>query len=578
MTADGAAEAPARVRWPTPVVLTAYLAAALYVTWAWWTPLGGRISGVNAPDSVLFSWLLSSTPHALGRGELPLYSGLLNAPTGINLMWNNGMVLPGVLFAPVTALFGGLGTVTVITTLGLAGSAATAFGCLRALDVRVLPAALGGTLFGFSPAMLAQAVGGHPNLVFNVLVPVMLLLALRVLTGDGPSRRPAVLLGAAAGVQVLVGEEVLFDTGVVVALLLVVLALGRPREALARARVVGVRAATALGVFIVIGGGPLAFQLLGPLRQTGSPFTTSYFSTDLANHVVPTPLQAFASAAAVASSARFPGGLEEHTAYLGWPLLVLGSVALVVFRRVTRVRIALLLALLVAVLALGDELTIGGRGTGIPLPWALITTLPGFEHVLANRLALFTAGLMGAALAFALDAAWDHPPAVRAAAVGAVVIAMVPLVPAPFPGTDAPGVPAFFTRDAATALACPGGSALVLPYPGPQTTSTMLWQQAAGLSFAMPGGYFIGPADDGHAYVGGQPSVTGRLFDAVRADGAVRPVTPQLRAAFAADMARSKACAVVLGPSANLDALRDQATALLGREPEVLDGVYLWRR
>ncbi len=553
-------------------VLAAYTGVALYVTWAWWTPLGGRISGVNAPDSVLFSWLLSSTPHALGAGELPLYSGLLNASTGINLMWNNGMVLPGVLFTPVTAVFGGLGTVTVITAVGLAGSAATAFGCLRAMGVRVLPAALGGALFGFSPAMLAQAVGGHPDLVFNVAVPVILLLALRVMTGDG--RRPAVLLGVTAGAQVLVGEEVLFGTGVVVALLLLVLVLSRPRQALARARAVAGQGAIAVGVFAVVGGGPLAFQLFGPLRQTGSPFTTSYFSTDLVNHVVPTQLQAFASAASVAESARFPGGLEERTAYLGWPLLVLAVAVLVVCRRDVRVRTALLLALLVALLALGDELTVDGKGTGLALPWALIMELPGFEHVLANRFALFTAGLLGAALAFALDAAWVRPRAVRLAAIGAASLALVPLVPAPFPGDDVSAAPEFFAHGAA----CSGGTLLVLPYPGPQTTSTMLWQQAAGLSFAMPGGYFIGPASDGRAYVGGQPSVTGRLFDAVRADGVVRPVTPQLRTAFAADMDRWHPCAVVLGPSRNLDSLRDQATALLGREPDVVGGVYLWRR
>jgi hypothetical protein len=555
----------------TAAVLASHLGLALFVTWSWWTPLGGRISTVNAPDSVLFAWLLRSTPHALGRGELPLYSGLLNAPTGVNLMWNNGMVLPGVLFAPVTAVFGGLGAVTVITTVGLAGSAAAAFGCLRALDVRLPPAALGGALFGFSPAMLAQAVGGHPNLVFNVLVPVMLLLALRVLTGEG--LRPAVLLGLTAGAQILIGEEVLFDTGVVVALLLLVLVIGRPREALARARAVAGRSALALGVFVLVAGGPLAFQLFGPLPQTGSPFTTSYFSTDLANHVVPTQLQAFASAASVAGSTRFPGGLEERTAYLGWPLLVLAVAAAVLMRRDVRVRTSLLLALLVAVLALGDELTVDGRGSGVPLPWALVTQLPGFEHVLANRFAIFTAGLLGAGIAFALDAVADRPPAARLAAGSAALLALVPLVPAPFPADDAPVTPAYFARGAA----CSGGTLLVLPYPGPRTTAPMLWQQAAGLSFAMPGGYFIGPAADGHAYVGGRPSVTGRLFDAVRADGVVRPVTPAVREAFAADMARWRPCAVVLGPSRNLDPLRDQATALLGSEPDVVDSVYLWR-
>ncbi|OLT17649.1 hypothetical protein BJF78_12750 [Pseudonocardia sp. CNS-139] len=148
-----------------------YLLLALWLTWEWWTPLGGRLTSVNEPDTVLFSWLLSWTPHALAEGRFPLFSDAMNHPAGINLMWNNGMALPAVVFAPVTALFGGVATVTVVTALGFAGSASTAFWCLRAMDVCALPAALGGLIFGFSPAMVAQAVGGHPNLVFNVLVP-----------------------------------------------------------------------------------------------------------------------------------------------------------------------------------------------------------------------------------------------------------------------------------------------------------------------------------------------------------------------------------------------------------------------
>jgi hypothetical protein len=558
-------------------VLAGYLAAALYVTWSWWTPLGGRVTAVNDHDAVLFSWLLSSTPHALADGRFPLFSDLLNHPSGINLMWNNGMALPGLLLAPVTSVFGGLAAVTVATTIGLAGSAASAYLSLRSLAVDAVPAALGGALFGFSPAMTAQSLG-HPDLVVNVLVPVVVLLAVRLMTAEQPRRRTAVLLGVTAGAQVLVGEEMLFGTGVVVALLLVVLAASRPRIAAARARLVAGRALLALGVFLLVAGGPLAFQLWGPLPQVGSPFTTAYFAADLANYVVPTQQQALAPASAVARSAAFSGGPEERTAFLGWPLLLAGALALVVFRRVLRVRVALIVALLMGVLALGDELKIDGRATGIPLPWRLVTDLPGFEHVLANRFALFTAGLVGAGLAFALHAGFAGADrAVRAAVALAALIALVPLVPAPLPGRDAPAVPAFFTARAATELACPRGSALVLPYPGPRSTDPMLWQQAAGMSYAMPGGYFIGPADDGHAYVGGQPSATGPVFDGVVAGGDVPPVTPELRAAFTADMTRWNACAVVLGPSAHRDALRALTTELIGREPEAVDGVYLWR-
>lgn len=561
-----------RRRVPDVLVVGIYLLLAGWTTWSWWTPLGGRLTGVNGPDAVLFSWLLTWTPHALGTGQVPLASTALNAPAGINLMWNNGMALPALLLAPVTAIAGGLATVTVLTALGLAGSATAAFAALRAWGARTLPAALGGGLFGFSPAIVAQSLG-HPDLVFDVLTPVIVLLAMRLVVTERERWRTAVLLGLAAGAQVLIGEEVLVLTAVTVVLLTLVLALSHPRDAVRRAPVVLARAGVALGVFALVAGGPLAFQLLGPLRQTGSPFTVAYYGVDLANLVVATPLQLFARGPD--RTTAYPGGLEEHTGYLGWPLLVVTVLALVLFARRERVRVPLIGALVTGVFSLGEELTIGGERTGVTLPWAWLSWLPGFEHVIADRFALLTAGLLGVGLAFALDELRDADRFVRVAATAAVAITLVPLLPTRLPGADAPRVPAFFTT--AAAAACPGGSVLVLPFPAPDQTDPMAWQAASGMAFAMPGGYFIGPADDGHAYVAGQPTRTGTLLRDVLADGQVRPVTAAMRAAFDDDVRRWRACAAVLGPTHNLDALREQATALIGHSPAYTDGVLIWR-
>jgi hypothetical protein len=568
-------------QWPSAVVLACYLALALGITWSWWTPLGQRITAINGTDMTLFAWLLTATPHALATGQFPLFTDRMNFPAGVNLMWNNGMALPGIVFAPVTWLFGGLATVTVLITLGFAGSAASAYGCLRSLPLpgprmRVLPAALGGALFGFSPAMSAQALG-HPNLVFNVLIPPLLLLSARLLIETDPPRRTAVLLGATAGAQLLIGEEVLFLTGIVVLMLLLALALGHPRTARRRARRFADRAAFALGTLLLVGGVPLGFQLFGPLAQRGSPFDTAYYSADLVGFVLPTELQALATDGAARQARRFAGGAEEHTAYLGWPLLMLTAVVLVWCRRRAAVRVPLLIALSTAVLALGPELTVLTVKTGFPLPWALLRELPGFEHVIVTRFALLTAGLLGVGLAVALDGALDRDSTTRTAALVTAAVALLPLLPAPLPGAPAPRIPAFFTSPAATELSCPGGSVLVLPFPRAGSTEPMLWQLAAGMSFAMPGGYFIGPGPNGRAYMHGSPSPTGVLFTEVARDGRTRPATPELRRSFAADLARWKVCAAVLGPAPNLDALRAQATSLIGREPEVVDGVYLWR-
>ncbi|GAA2547542.1 glycosyl transferase [Pseudonocardia hydrocarbonoxydans] len=553
-----------------------YLALAVAVTASWWAPLGRRVTAVNEPDAVLFGWLFTWTPYAVGQGRMPLFSDALNHPDGINLMWNNGMLLPGLLLAPVTAAFGGLGTVTVVTTLGLATTATATYLCLRALPVATGPAAVGGLLAGFSPAMVAQAAGGHPNLVLDPLAPVLVLLSVRLLTAERPARSTAVLLGVTAGAQVYVGEEILFLAGVVVALFVLVLVASAPREAARRAGPVAGRALLALGVFALVGGPGLAYQLLGPLPQEGSPFLPGYYSTDLAGFVVGTGLQLLTTDADVARSAGFAGGPEEHTALLGLPLLVVLLAALVRYRADAALRTVLAVAAGTAVLGLGPELVVDGVRTGVPLPWALLLPLPGFEHVISTRLPLFTAGLAGAALALALHRVRGETAGVRAVAGVAVAVALLPLVPAPLPARDAPPTPAFLLSDD-PALDCPGGSVLVLPFPVTPDTDAMAWQQAAGMSFAMPGGYFIGPSAAGRATLGGQPTPTGRLLRDVEADGVVREVTPAVARNLRADLARWGTCSVVLGPARHRDALLAQATALLGAPPEHVGDVAVWR-
>jgi hypothetical protein len=365
----------------------------------------------------------------------------------------------------------------------------------------------------------------------------------------------------------------LFLTGVVVALLLAALAVGHREVARRRWRRFSAAAMLALGVFALVAGFPLGYQLLGPLRQHGSPFATAYYSVDLANYVLPNELQALGGGPA----RPFPGGLEEHTAYLGWPLLLFALAGLVLARRRPWIRVPLLVASATAVLALGPQLTVLGQPTGVPLPWALLRGLPGFEHVIVTRFALLTAGLLGVALAVALHEAMRGRPLVRRYGLAAGVLALLPLLPAALPGMPTPAVPAFFTGPAVTDVACPGGSLLVLPFPRAGVTDAMRWQQAAGMAFAMPGGYFIGPGPNGRAYVHGAPTRTGLLLQDVLRDGQARPVTAQLSQDFRADVQRWRACAAVLGPSRHQDALRAQLTALTGREPAAVDGVFLWR-
>jgi hypothetical protein len=56
--------------------------------------------------------MLRWTPFALEHGHNPFVTGHLNAPYGVNLLWNTSLLLPGLLFAPVTRTFGPVATTT----------------------------------------------------------------------------------------------------------------------------------------------------------------------------------------------------------------------------------------------------------------------------------------------------------------------------------------------------------------------------------------------------------------------------------------------------------------------------------
>jgi hypothetical protein len=55
------------------------------------------------------------------------------------------------------------------------------------------------------------------------------------------------------------------------------------------------------------------------------------------------------------------------------------------------------------------------------------------------------------------------------------------------------------------------------------------------------------------------------------------PGTPEHRSAFASDLDEWDICAAVIGPGFNHDIVLDQATRLIGSEPESVGGVLIWR-
>jgi len=570
--------------WVVTLILACYLLAAIVVTWRLWADLASRTVAGNPNDADLFAWFLRYNATAVAHGRLPaLVTAAMNAPQGINVMWNTSLLLPGVLLTPVTLLLGPQTALTVLMTLGFAGSAATLFLMLRRWEVSTGAAALAGAVYGFSPALL-QASVGHYNLQFAALPPLIIHFGLKLCLRSHTPLRDGLWLGVLATVQLFTGEELLLLTAITGALLVAVLGLGRPRAALARCAPAAAGFGVAAAVLLLLSGYALWVQFFGPLTQHGSSFLPDFYKNDLTGFVTPSQFLLLHTSASAAAAARYQGGAPEYLAYLGAPLIAVLLVAAVACWRQAAVRAPAVATAVLVLLSLGGHPLIDGTvHPGITLPWRWLESVPILSTALPDRLSIVADGTAAALLAFALDRAKARAAAVRAntaraaaalLTAGAVLVCL-PILPLPLPAAQAPRLPDGWSA-AFAALHLPAGArVLVVPVPTATLTQALRWQADTGEPASLIGGYFVGPAWNGQAYIEGNGvAATAQYLDALWSG------TPGVAAAspaqVQADLSRWRPAAVVAVTSPG-SALGRYLVHLFGRAPRY-GNVLVWRR
>lgn len=537
------------------LTLACYLVAAIAVTWHLWADPASRIVSGNPDDADLFAWYMRYAAMSLAHGGLPsLVTTTLNAPSGINLMWNSSMLLPCILLTPVTLLFGPQVSLTLLTTAGFAGSAGAMFWVLRRWQVSLPAAALAGAVYGFSPALLQSAIG-HYDLQFAVLPPLIVDAMLRTVTrprrddqvpaglaGFRPPLRQGIGLGLLVAAELFVAEELALTTVITGLLLVAWLAAGDLRRAARQAA----GACFGLGVAglttLVVAGAALAVQFFGPLTQSGTPFLRDFYVNDLSGFVTPSSYLLFHTQVSADHAALYQGQAPEYLAYLGWPLIIALGLAVAAFWRHPVIRAMAGTTIVLAVLSLGGHpLVAGASHPGVDLPWYWLENLPLGGSVLPDRLSILLDGTAAVLLALAVDVAgrWLAPRVskTRLVLAGAVaVLVCLPLAPAPLPAVASTALPAGWSG-AFAALRLPAGArVLVVPVPEAHLTEAMRWAADTSRRYDLIGGYFIGPAWNGLAYVDGDGlSPTGAYLDQLWVAG-LRPGSPEAEAARLANL------------------------------------------
>jgi hypothetical protein len=540
------------------IALAVYVLLAVAVFSSAWVDPADRWIG-SPKDPQLFIWYLGWIPHQLSHGLNPLFTDHLSYPQGVNLMWNTSMIFPTVVLWPVTAVFGPVVAYNLLITGGIALSAWCGFLAARRFVDRDLPCFVAGLLYGFSPALMAQALG-HPHVLVAVFPPVALILGHEILVRRRLNPVAAgALAGVAAALQLLTGEELLAVTLLIAAVGVALLALLHRNEVNASLPYAAKATAAALFVFAVLVAYPLGFQFLGPERVFGSVQGPDVYVSDLLAFFLPSNL------------IHFTGNVTENDAYVGLPLLTLFAAGLVLGWRTPRIRWAGLTTIVVAVLSLGPHLHVNGNVTPVPLPWAAVAQLPLMGSALPAR--LMAIGFLGIGIVVAY-ACVRRMNASRRWRIGtgllliAGVAAIVP--PIPYPSVAAT-VPAFFKPGGDVEKLASGSIVLITPFSSKESTAAMYWQATADYRFRMPEGDAFTPGP----YLGPHPSFLESTLDRLDAG---RPVamTPEVQAMALADIKSFGVTAIVAGPSPGQPAIVEFLTEIEGQAPVDDDGVKVW--
>ncbi len=139
-------------------------------------------------------------------------------------------------------------------------------------------------------------------------------------------------------------------------------------------------------------------------------------------------------------------------------------------------------------------------------------------------------------------------------------------------------MPAFIASGSWKGYVDEGEVLVPVPLPDPGQADALHWQVEADFGFRLPGGYFNGPwGPDRIGIYGATPRHLSNLLRDVRYGQEPPEITPQWREQARQDLEYWKAGALVLPSQDRADVLRDMISELVGRQPERVLDVWVWK-
>jgi hypothetical protein len=573
-----------RPDWRDVLAAATFVVVAFYLTAPLWLNLDHQLRD-DPQDQAFFEWMLAHGARVLTDGAYPFFSDRMNYPDGVNMMANTSVLAISLPMTPVTLLFGPHVSFNLFLTLALALTGISWYFVLSRVFVSSRLAAWVGALFcTFAPSMVSHA-GGHPNIVSQFLVPLIIWRTLR-LRQPGRVVRNGLIMAALLIWQAFINLEILFMTAVGLGVFCLIMAIARRKTHRGEIRRFLPGLAVAGTVTLAVLAYPLSVQFFGPQSYHGLPQFVRNFGADLASFT------AYSSHSVAGNSViaeRLAQNPAEENAFFGWGLVILFVGLLVWMRRSAAVLALGGIALLFAAMSLGPRIFLNGINTGIPGIWAVLHSVPVLNSAVPTRWAMAIAPVVGILLALGVQRAIDltraQPAArgpVRVAMITAVAMALVPLVPVQLKTAPMAPVPEFVTSGAWKQYVDDNHTVVTLPLPDSSYPDPLRWTATTGQDMRIAGAYALLPNQnplnpaDRTALFSPPWRPTSGLMASIRQGNPIPEINDTRREMTLADLRYWRAGAVVLTPQVRDIEMLRAMTGLLGFQPTWTGGAWVW--
>jgi hypothetical protein len=367
--------------------------------------------------------------------------------------------------------------------------------CVR-LTHRFWASVMGGFVFGFS-TYINQHERAQLNLLLVFFIPLAVYLVVRRVEASIGRIVFVVLFALVLAGEFATSTEVLATMtmfgGIAYLLALVV----SPVEVKKRlAWTVPLLAAAYAGAAAIVS--PIINRLASDAPPERAIRPPDLNSIDLLSFIVPSPYGRFGGQHFASFTDGFPALPQNDTGYVGLILVGILIGFAVQFRKRWWALLLTVFALVVAILAMGPVLHIGGTTYGT-LPGSILYHLPLIQHATPDRFPVYLSLTLAIIVAIWIAAAKGRSMLLRLAIAGvAVVLLSTDLALEPtYHGILAR--PAFFTDGMYRQYIEPGDVVFGVPY---QLGGDLDWQDATGFDFRLARAY-IGPVHPiGHTKAG----------------------------------------------------------------------------